>query len=110
MDQWSILVLGSLLVGLNADYDRVLELANQHNALREMLGLGCFDSDKRYRLHTLKDYIKLLTPAIMERVSAEVIRAGYQLLDLDIHMLIRGRYDSFVLKINVHFPTDISSV
>jgi hypothetical protein len=108
MDQWSILVLGSLRVGLNTDYDRILELANQHNTLREMLGLGCFDADKRYRLQTLKDNLKLFTPAIMERVSAEVIRAGYQLLDLDIHALIRGRCDSFVLKTNVHFPTDTS--
>jgi IS5 family transposase len=108
MDQWSILVLGSLRVGLNADYDRILELANQHNTLREMLGLGCFDSNKRYRLQTLKDNIKLFTPEIMGRISTEVIRAGYQLLDLDIHQLIRGRCDSFVLKTNVHFPTDIS--
>jgi len=38
----------------------------------------------------------------------EVIRAGYQLLDLDIHSLIRGRCDSFVLKTDVHFPTDIN--
>ena len=108
MDQWSILVLGSLRVGLNADYDRILELANHHNTLREMLGLDCFDSDKTYRLQTLKDNIKLFTPEIMGRISAEVIRAGYQLLDLDIHLLIRGRCDSFVLKTNVHFPTDIS--
>ena len=108
MDQWTILVLGSLRVGLNADYDRILELANQHNTLREMLGLGCFDSHKRYRLQTLKDNIKLFTPEIMGRISTEVIRAGYQLLDLDIHLLIRGRCDSFVLKTNVHFPTDIS--
>jgi hypothetical protein len=108
MDQWSILVLGALRVGLNADYDRILELANQHNTLREMLGLSCFDSDKRYRLQTLKDNIKLFTPAIMERISAEVIRSGYQLLDLDIHAQIRGRCDSFVLKTNVHFPTDTS--
>jgi IS5 family transposase len=108
MDQWSILVLGSLRVGLNADYDRILELANQHTTLREMLGLSGFNSDKRYRLQTLKDTIKLFTPAIMERIGAEVIRAGYKLLDLDSHALIRGRCDSFVLKTNVHFPTDIS--
>jgi IS5 family transposase len=108
MNQWSILVLGSLRVGLNTDYDRILELANQHNTLREMLGLGCFDADKRYRLQTLKDNLNLITPAIMTRISTEVIRAGYQLLDLDIHALIRGRCDSFVLKTNVHFPTDIS--
>ena len=66
MDQWSILVLGSLRLGLNADYDRILELANQHKTLREMLGLGCFDADKRYRLQTLKDNLKLFTPKVMD--------------------------------------------
>ncbi len=98
MDQWSILVLGSLRLGLNADYDRILELANQHNTLREMLGLGRCDSDKRYYLQTLKDNIKLFTPALMDRISTEVIRAGYHLLDIDIHAQIRARCDSFVLK------------
>jgi hypothetical protein len=108
MDQWSILVLGTLRLGLNADYDRIQELANQHSTLRMMLGHGIFSSDKDYCLQTLKDNLKLFTPAIMERINTEVIRAGYQLLDLDIHSLIRGRCDSFVLKTDVHFPTDIN--
>ena len=108
MDQWSILVLGTLRLGLNADYDRILELANQHKTLREMLGLGCFDADKRYCLQTLKDNLKLFTPKVMARINVEVIQAGYRLLDLDIHAMIRGRCDSFVLKTDVHFPTDIN--
>ena len=108
MDQWSILVLGTLRLGLNTDYDRILELANQHKTLREMLGLGCFDADKRYYLQTLKDNLKLFTPKIMARINVEVIQAGYGLLDLDIHAMIRGRCDSFVLKTDVHFPTDIN--
>ena len=108
MDQWSILVLGTLRLGLNADYDRILELANQHKTLREMLGLGCFDADKRYYLQTLKDNLKLFTPKVMGRINIEVIQAGYRLLDLDIDAMIRGRCDSFVLKTDVHFPTDIN--
>ena len=106
MDQWSILVLGALRLGLNADYDRILELANQHKTLREMLGHGYFDADKRYCLQTLKDNLKLFTPKVMARINFEVIQAGYQLLDLDIHAQIRGRCDSFVLKTDVHYPTD----
>ena len=43
MDQWSILVLGTLRLGLNADFDRIQELANQHITLRMMLGHGLFD-------------------------------------------------------------------
>ena len=108
MDQWCILVLGTLRLGLGADYDRIQELANQHRTLRMMLGHGLFTTDKDYRLQTLKDNLQLFTPEIMERINGEVIRAGYQLLDIDIHCLIRGRCDSFVLKTDVHFPTDIN--
>ena len=108
MDQWRILVLGALRVGLNTDYDRIQELANQHLTLRMMLGHGLFDSHEDYRLQTLKDNLTLFTPAIMARIDTEVIGAGYQLLDIDIHALIRGRCDSFVLKTDVHFPTDIN--
>lgn len=108
MEQWCILVLGTLRLGLGADYDRLQELANQHRTLRMMLGHGLFTTDKDYRLQTLKDNLALFTPEIMARINVEVIRAGYQLLDIDIHQLIRGRCDSFVLKTNVHFPTDIN--
>ena len=109
MDQWSILVLGTLRLGLNADYDRILELANQHRTLREMLGLGCFDADKRYYLQTLKDNLKLFTPKVMARINAEVIRAGYQLLDLDVHAMIRGRCDSFVVTASSVTPAATAS-
>lgn len=108
MDQWCILVLGTLRLGLGADYDRIQELANQHRTLRMMLGHGLFTTDKDYRLQTLKDNLQLFTAEIMERINVEVIRAGYQLLDVDIHSLIQGRCDSFVLKTDVHFPTDIN--
>lgn len=52
MDQWAIPVLGTLRLALNADYDRILELANQHKILRDMLGHSGFDSDFNYRLQT----------------------------------------------------------
>ena len=38
MEQWKILVLGVLRLGLNADYDRIHELANEHKTIRQMLG------------------------------------------------------------------------
>ncbi len=98
MDQWCILVLGTLRLGLNADYDRIQELANQYRTHRAMLGHGLFTTNKDYCLQTLKDNLQLFTPHIMERINVEVIRAGYQLLDVDIHSLIRGRCDSFVLN------------
>jgi len=107
MEQWSILVLGTLRLALGADFDRIQELANEHRTLRMMLGHGIFD-DKNYRLQTLRDNLKLFTPDIMDRINTEVIRSGYQLLNLEATASIQGRCDSFVLKTDVHFPTDIN--
>jgi hypothetical protein len=73
-----------------------------------MLEHGLFITGKDYRLRTLKDSLMLFTSEIMTRINVEVIRSGYQLLDLGTHSMIRGRCDSFVLKTDVHFPTDIN--
>ncbi|NOQ36420.1 MAG: ISNCY family transposase [Methylococcaceae bacterium] len=108
MEQWAILVLGCLRVGLNTDHDRIQELANQHRTIREMLGFGYFDNDVIYGLQTIKDNLKLFTPMIMERINVAVINAGYRLLNKDFNAAIFGRCDSFVLETHVHFPTDIS--
>lgn len=43
MTLWSIFVCGVIRLDLNIDYDRLHELVNQHNTLRQMLGHGLFD-------------------------------------------------------------------
>ena len=58
MEQWRILVLGVLRRGLNADYDRIQELANQHSTLRQMLGHGDWSDKTQYKLQTLKDNLR----------------------------------------------------
>lgn len=108
MPQWSILVLGCLRLGLNTDYDRIHELANQHRSIRQMLGHGVFDDDVRYGLQTIKDNLKLFTPEILDRINTAVVKAGHHLLKREPEASICGRCDSFVLKTHVHFPTDIS--
>ena len=79
MEQWRILVLGTLRLGLNADYDRIHELANQHRTVRRMLGHGLMDEDD-YQLQTIKDNLRLFTPDILNRINQEVVRAGHRLL------------------------------
>ena len=81
MHQWRILVLGTLRLGLNENYDRILELANEHVTLRQMLGHGDAWADKtRYHLQTLKDNLTLFTPEILDKINLEVVAAGHQLL------------------------------
>jgi len=108
MNQWTILVLGSLRLCLNADYDRLHELANQHRTLRQMLGLADWD-EKRFSLQTLKDNLPLFTPEILARINQAVVEAGYALLGKkNCPAPVVGRCDSFVVETDVHFPTDIS--
>jgi len=64
MEQWRILVLGTLRLGLDADYDRIHELANQHCTVRQMLGHGFADYKDQYHLQTIKDNLSLFTPVI----------------------------------------------
>ena len=106
MSLWSILVLGVLRLGLNCDYDRVMELANEHRTLREMLGHGLFDEDKRYGLQTIKDNVTQLTPEILASINHEIVKQGHQILGQENAVLL-GRCDSFVVETNVDFPTDV---
>jgi len=40
LDLWHILVLGVVRLGLDADWDRLEDLANHHTLLRQMLGVA----------------------------------------------------------------------
>jgi len=50
MDLWKILVLGTLRLNCNWDYDKVHDMANNHNKLREMLGQNTVFSRDRFEL------------------------------------------------------------
>jgi len=110
MEQWKILVLGVLRLGLNADYDRVHELANEHKTIRQMLGhTGWADGEEdRYQLQTIKDNLRLFTPEILDRINREVVAAGHQLVKKSPDAPLHVRADSFVVETDVHYPTDIN--
>lgn len=109
MEQWRILVLGVVRLGLNADYDRIQELANQHSTLRQMLGHGDWSDTTQYKLQTLKDNLRLFTPEILDRINQEVVNAGHVLVKKKApEEGLETRCDSFVVETHVHYPTDIN--
>jgi IS5 family transposase len=108
MEQWRILVLGVLRLSLNADYDRIQELANQHSTLRQMLGHGDWTDTTQYKLQTLKDNLRLFTPEILDRINQEVVDAGHVLVKKSPGEGLAARCDSFVVETHVHYPTDIN--
>ena len=106
MAQWIILVLGVLRLGLNADYDRIHELANEHATLRQMLGVGDWDEHVYFELQTLKDNLRLFTPERLDRINQEVVRAGHHALKKSPEDGLNARADAFVVETHVEYPTD----
>jgi hypothetical protein len=56
----------------------------------------------------LKDNVSLLTPDVLERINRVVVEAGHNLVRKKKDEELRGRCDSFVVKTDVHYPTDIN--
>lgn len=80
MDLWKILVIGTLRLNCNWDYDKVQEIVNNHRTLRQMLGHGVIDKDYEYALQTLKDNVSLFTPEILDRINQIVVKTGHNLV------------------------------
>ena len=108
MELWKILVLGTLRLNCNWDYDKLQEIANNHITLRQMLGHGFFDSTTKYALQTLKDNVSLLTPEVLDNINQVVVKAGYNLVCKKKDEELKGKCDSFVVETDVHYPTDIN--
>ena len=80
MDLWKILVLGNLRLNCNWDYDKVHDIANEHNKVREFLGHTIHEYNERYGLQTIKDNVSLLTPELLNEINQVVVKAGHELI------------------------------
>lgn len=110
---WKIFVLSILRLNLDWDYDRLLNMANHHTIIRQMLGHSDVFDTHEYELQTIKDNFKLLTPEILNEINTFIVECGHGLVkkkekNEPDNILLKCRGDSFVVKTNVHFPTDIN--
>ncbi len=108
MDLWKILVLGTLRLCCNWDYDKLMDIANNHKTLRQMLGHGSLYDDYCYPLQTLKDNLSLFTPEVLDRINQIVLQHGHELVGKKKDEGLRASCDSFVVETDVHYPTDIN--
>lgn len=106
MEYWEILVLACIRQGCNLTYDALHDLANNHNTLRQMLGLGDLDK-KRYTRSTLQGNIAKISEETLEKISQLVIDEGHKLCPQAIE---RVRVDSYVMKTNIRYPTDANLI
>ena len=106
MNLWKILVLGTLRLNCNWDYDKVHDIANNHKNIRQMLGHREKDFDSRYALQTIRDNVRLLTPEILDEINQIVVPVGQSLVMKKNEEVLKGSCDSFVVETDVHYPTD----
>jgi hypothetical protein len=109
MTMWEILVLGAVRLICNWDYDKLHEIANHHDQLRQMLGISNFNQTQQFKLQTLRDNISLFTPEILDEINNCVVESGHALVKKnEIPLELHGQCDSFVVETDVHYPTDIN--
>ena len=99
---WEVLVLAALRLGANLDYDQLSDLATCHRKIRQMMGISDWDL-KRYPKSTVHDNLSSLLAATIETISHLIVAEGHRLRPKAIEKV---RVDSYVLKKNIHYPTD----
>lgn len=107
MDYWPIVVLAAVRLGCNFDYDKLQDLAEQHRALRAIMGLGDWDESDRFDWRRIRDNIALVRPQTLERINQLIVGAGHRLVPQAVHT---ARADSFVMETNIHYPTESSLI
>jgi len=109
MDLWEILVLGVVRLCVDANYAELHHMANYDSLLRGIMGLSpIFSKGKTYGLSTIKDNVKLLDAATIERINRIVVQGGHSIVKKSGDQSLRVKADSYVLESNVHFPTDLN--
>ncbi len=113
MSLWEILVLGVVRLSLDIDYDFLLDLANNHNELRGILGVQKSDytQGKEYKMQTLKDNVSLLDEELIRQINELVVAAGHKAIkeeEKTQKLGLQVKVDSYVVETTIHFPTDIN--
>lgn len=107
MDYWQILVLAAVRLGCNLDYDKLQDLAEQHRALRQVMGIGDWDEQTTFDWRRIRDNLTKIRPETIERIHQLVVGAGHELVPEAAETV---RADSFVVETNIHYPTESSLI
>ncbi len=114
MALWQILVLGVVRLGLDADWDRMEDLANHHLLVRQMLGVPItpWGADAKVFGHqTPRDNGALLDDELLQQINARIAAAGREVFakKAGVPGAARARkVDRYVLETDVHFPTGLN--
>ena len=107
LDCWSVLVLAAVRLGCNLNYDKLQDLAEQHRALRAIMGIGDWDEPGSFDWRRIQDNVTRISPETMEQISHLVVAEGHRLVPDAVRTV---RVDSTVVGTNIHYPTESSLI
>lgn len=110
LDYWSILVLAGARLGCNLDYDQLQNLAENHRALRRIMGIGDWQTEEEedgFDWRRIQDNLTKLSSETIEKINQAIIEEGHR---LEPGAAETVRADSFVAETNIHYPTDSSLI
>ena len=107
MNYWQILVLVAVRLGCNFDYDKLQDLAENHSALRHIMGIGDWREDVSFNWRRVQDNICLLKPATIEMIGQAIVAEGHR---LEPQAAEQMRADFFVVETNIHWPSESSLI
>lgn len=105
-DDWQIVVLAAVRLGCNYDYDKLQDQAENHRALRALLGVGEWE-DTSFAARRIRDTLCQLRPTTIAAISQAIVSYGQE---LDGNAAQSVRADSFVVETNIHYPTESSLI
>ena len=102
MDYWQILVLSAVRLGCDLNYDALQDLAEQHRALRQIMGLGDWEEED-FHFRRIHDNIGLVRPETIAAIDQLLVGEGHRLAPEAVKKV---RADSFVVETNIHYPSE----
>ena len=107
LDYWHITVLAAVRLGCNLDYDKLQDLAEQHRAMRQVMGIGDWQDQIDFNSRRIRDNVSLLEATTIESISHCIVDEAYR---LNPDAAKKQRADSFVVETNIHYPTESSLI
>ena len=104
---WEILVLVAVRLGCNLDYDALQDLAENHRALRQVMGIGDWEDRRSFDWRRIRDNVTKIRPETLKRINELVVAAGHELVPEAAEAV---RADTFVAETNIHYPTESSLI
>src|SRR5438034_2701585 len=104
MNYWEITVLAAARLGCNLDYDKLQDLAENHRSLRQIMGIGVWQTEEvDFDWRRIEDNLIKLRPETLKKLNDLIVRAGHELKPKAIAS-VRG--DTFVVETNIPYPTE----